>query len=81
MKPRGGRGSRKISDLLIDAKIARARRATLPVLTTSDGVVLFVPGLRPAEFGRPTTATHRWLSVYAAQELERDSSSNEKSSV
>ena len=48
MKPRGGRGSRKISDLLIDAKIARARRAALPALTTCDGVVLFVPGLRPA---------------------------------
>ena len=33
MRPRGGRGSRKLSDLMIDAKIARAARATLPILT------------------------------------------------
>src|SRR6185503_13531371 len=45
MRPRGGRGSRKLSDLLIDAKIARPLRARLPVLTTVDDEILFVPGL------------------------------------
>jgi tRNA(Ile)-lysidine synthase len=63
MRPRGGRGSRKLSDLMIDAKIARAARATLPVLTTADDVVLFVPGLRVAEAGRPVSATRRRLAV------------------
>jgi tRNA(Ile)-lysidine synthase len=63
MRPRGGRGSRKLSDLMIDAKIARGARAGLPVLAAADGVVLFVPGLRPAEAGRPTPATRRLLSV------------------
>src|SRR4029077_10477959 len=63
MRPRGGRGSRKLADLLIDAKVARAARADLPVLATADGVVLFVPGLRPAEDGRPKTSTTRFLSV------------------
>ena len=52
MRPRGGRGSRKLSDLMIDAKIARAARATLPILTTADDIVLFVPGLRVAEAAR-----------------------------
>jgi tRNA(Ile)-lysidine synthase len=66
MRPRGGRGSRKLADLLIDAKVARDSRADLPVLTTADGVVLFVPGLRPAEDGRPRTSTTRFLSVTAA---------------
>jgi tRNA(Ile)-lysidine synthase len=63
MRPRGGRGSRKLADLLIDAKVARAARADLPVLTTADGVVLFVPGLRPSEDARPKTSTTRFLSV------------------
>jgi len=63
MRPRGGRGSRKISDLMIDAKIARATRAALPILTTADDVVLFVPGLRVAEAGRPVAATRRRLTV------------------
>ncbi|HTA21647.1 MAG TPA: tRNA lysidine(34) synthetase TilS, partial [Polyangia bacterium] len=63
MRPRGGRGSRKLSDLLIDAKVARAARDALPVLTTADDVVLFVPGLRPAEQGRPSKGTTRFLLV------------------
>jgi tRNA(Ile)-lysidine synthase len=63
MRPRGGRGSRKLSDLMIDAKIARGTRASLPVLTAADGEVLYVPGLRPAERGRPSAATRRLLSV------------------
>ena len=63
MRPRGGRGSRKISDLMIDAKIARAARATLPILTTADDIVLFVPGLRVAEAGRPVAVTRRLLTV------------------
>jgi tRNA(Ile)-lysidine synthase len=66
MRPRGGRGSRKVSDLLIDAKVARAARADLPVLTTAEGVVLYVPGLRPAEDGRPKKTTTRFFSVTAA---------------
>jgi tRNA(Ile)-lysidine synthetase-like protein len=64
MRPRGGRGSRKLSDLLIDAKVARPLRRLLPVLTTVDDVILFVPGLRPAELARPRAATRRWLSVF-----------------
>jgi tRNA(Ile)-lysidine synthase len=71
MRPRGGRGSRKLSDLLIDAKIARNARARLPVLLTADGVVLYVPGLRPAEHGRPTASTKRTVTIEVRAE-ERD---------
>jgi len=63
MRPRGGRGSRKLSDLMIDAKIARPMRGALPVVTTADDVVLFVPGLRPAEAGRPSATTRRRVNV------------------
>jgi tRNA(Ile)-lysidine synthase len=63
MRPRGGRGSRKLSDLLIDAKIPRAARDRLPVLATSADVVLFVPGLRPAALASPTRVTRRYLAV------------------
>ena len=63
MRPRGGRGSRKLSDLMIDAKIARGVRGALPVVTSASDEVLFVPGLRPAEIGRPTARTSRRLRV------------------
>jgi len=64
LAPRDGRGSRKLSDLLIDSKIPRRERAMLPVLCDALGTILFVPGLRPAECGRPTEDTHDWLHVH-----------------
>ncbi|HEX3697286.1 MAG TPA: tRNA lysidine(34) synthetase TilS [Polyangia bacterium] len=73
MRPRGGRGSRKLSDLLIDAKIARPARAELPVLAAADGTVLFVPGLRPSEVGRPTEHTRRLVHVRGLSRQERSS--------
>jgi tRNA(Ile)-lysidine synthase len=66
MRPRGGRGSRKLSDLFIDAKIPRTRRSGLPLLEAADGTILFVPGLRPSEVGRPGPDTRRWLQVRAS---------------
>lgn len=63
MRPRGGRGSRKVSDLLIDAKIPRDLRHDLPALVAADGNILFVAGLRPSEIGRPQGGTERWLAV------------------
>jgi tRNA(Ile)-lysidine synthetase-like protein len=63
MRPRGGRGGRKLSDLMIDAKIARPTRDALPVVATADDQVLFVPGLRPAELARSTASTRRVLNI------------------
>lgn len=63
MVPRGGRGSRKLSDLLIDAKIPRRERSLLPVLCDARGTILFVPGLRPSECARPTDETRDALEV------------------
>jgi tRNA(Ile)-lysidine synthase len=69
MRPRGGAGHRRLSDLMIDAKIARGERAGLPVLATAAGEVLFVPGLRPAEVGRPTHETRRRVWVVCHPEI------------
>ncbi len=67
MAPRSGRGSRKLSDLLIDAKIPRRDRAALPVLCDGSGTILFVPGLRPSEAGRPGLDTRGWIEVRVAR--------------
>jgi tRNA(Ile)-lysidine synthase len=63
MRPRGGRGTRKLSDLMIDARIVRARRQALPVVTSARGELVFVPGLRPAEIARPTARTRRIVII------------------
>jgi tRNA(Ile)-lysidine synthase len=65
MRPRGGRGSRKVSDLFGDAKIPRDLRPTTPVLATADGTILFVAGVRPSEIGRPQVGIQHWLAVRA----------------
>jgi tRNA(Ile)-lysidine synthase len=67
MAPRGGRGHRKLSDLLIDAKIGRQARTALPLLCDAAGTILFVPGLRPSECGRPDADTRRWFEVRVAR--------------
>lgn len=64
MAPRGGRGTRKLSDLLIDAKIARQDRSKLPVLCDAAGVILYVPGLRPSQTGRPDETTREWTEIH-----------------
>lgn len=63
MRLRGGRGSRKLSDLFVDAKIPRGERGRLPVLLAGDGTILFVPGLRPSERAAPDRATKVALAV------------------
>jgi len=63
MSPRFGRGTRKLSDLLIDAKMPRPERVSLPVLCDASGAILFVPGLRPSQVGRPDGETQEWILV------------------
>lgn len=63
MRPRGGRGSRKLSDLLIDAKVPRSDRSRRPVVTGADGELLFVPGLRPSQAGEPTKLTRHLVGM------------------
>jgi tRNA(Ile)-lysidine synthase len=69
MRPRGGRGSRKLQDLLVDAKIPRQERAGLPAVVAGGGAgpILFVPGLRPAEEGRPGPTANLCLEVRAGR--------------
>jgi tRNA(Ile)-lysidine synthase len=65
IRPRGGLGSRKLQDVLVDAKVPRPRRARLPVVLDAEGTVLFVPGVRPAEVAKPTAATRSFFGILA----------------
>jgi len=52
-RPLGMRGrSKKIADYLVEARVPRTRRRWVPVLTTADGEVLWVVGLRATETAR-----------------------------
>lgn len=77
MRPRGGRGSRKLSDLLIDAKIPRDRRDRQPVIAAADGELLYVGDLRPSQAGAPTKTTRRLVGIAAVPMSERPKISGE----
>ena len=49
--PFGGHTPKKLKELFIDAHVPRPQRDAFPVLLAED-TILWVPGLRRAEFGR-----------------------------
>ena len=58
MSPAGSGITQKLSDILTNLKVPRARRAHVPVLALEDGAVLWLPGHAVAE----TAAVHGGLS-------------------
>ena len=59
-------GTKKLKKLLIDAKIPREVRASLPIFT-AHGQVFWVGGLRQAAWGRATSKTKRIVRVSLRQ--------------
>jgi tRNA(Ile)-lysidine synthetase-like protein len=63
--PLGGRGSRRLKEVLIDRRVPRQRRDRLPLLVV-DGTIAWVPGVTIAERFRLGGETTAW-----AAEIER----------
>ena len=62
-------GTKKLKKLLIDAKIPRETRASLPIFT-ANGQVFWVGGLRQAAWGRVTPETKRIVRLTLRQTLK-----------
>jgi tRNA(Ile)-lysidine synthetase-like protein len=60
--PAGGRGSRRLQDMFVDAKIPRALRADWPIVVAGEAIV-WVPGLRLAAQFAVNSATRRILRL------------------
>jgi len=48
-RPLGAPGTRKLKDWFIDRRIPKKERNQLPVVTTADGEIIWVPGFPPAD--------------------------------
>ena len=59
-----GVGTRKIQDVLVDAKVPRERRAVVPVVADAMGAVVWVPGIVRGGTARLTGATTRVLEMH-----------------
>jgi tRNA(Ile)-lysidine synthetase-like protein len=52
LRPFGGPGSRKLQDVLVDAKIPREARDRVAVVADARGTIVWVAGVAAAEAGR-----------------------------
>jgi len=66
VRPLGLGGSRKLSDVFVDRKVARWLRVRWPVVEVQ-GEIAWVPGLVRGEAARVTEATRRVISVVAEE--------------
>ncbi|NWG18846.1 MAG: hypoxanthine phosphoribosyltransferase [Chloroflexi bacterium] len=80
VRPAGGRGTRRLQDILVDARVPRALRAEWPIVVAGDQVV-WVPGVCVAEgyvaaMGRP--AWHLWIEGLANGVQQEDAAGAEE---
>lgn len=66
IKPLGMTGTRKVKDLLIDLKVPRADRGTLPLIVTGRGIA-WVAGCRIAEWAKVPPDSGRLLRIRASR--------------
>ena len=62
-RPLGMRGTKKLKDFLIDRKIPREQRKSLPLLTSSNGDIIWVYGVRISEDYKVTPETKNILII------------------
>jgi tRNA(Ile)-lysidine synthetase-like protein len=54
---KGMKGSKKISDIFIDEKVNKDERETWPVVVDSEGVIVWLPGLKKTNFDKSMNET------------------------
>jgi tRNA(Ile)-lysidine synthetase-like protein len=67
LRPAGGRGSRRLQDIMVDAKVPRALRAAWPIVATPTAIV-WVAGIRAAEGFVATPASRRIVKIRVARD-------------
>jgi tRNA(Ile)-lysidine synthase len=77
MQPLGMAGERKIHDIMIDLRIPKAQRSTLPLLVTPERI-LWLVGARRSDWGKVTAATQRLLRVSFRRWEGKDASAQPK---
>lgn len=57
-------GSKKIKDVFIDEKVAIEKRDVLPIVTDSNDVVLWIPGIKKSKFAKDKTEKYDIILKY-----------------
>lgn len=64
IQPKGMEGSKKLKDLFIDEKVVPAKRDQWPIVTDSEGKLLWVPGLKRSRHEETSSAGNRLILIY-----------------
>lgn len=57
-------GSKKVKDILIDSKISKEKRKTIPVVTDSENNVLWLPGVKKSKFDVESNEIYDIILLY-----------------
>ncbi|MCF6411905.1 tRNA lysidine(34) synthetase TilS [Pseudalkalibacillus salsuginis] len=64
LHPAGIKGSKKVKDVFIDAKLPKQLRDSWPIVTDSSGKILWIPGVKHADIGPADGTDDQWMSLY-----------------
>ncbi|OCA91590.1 tRNA lysidine(34) synthetase TilS [Pseudobacillus wudalianchiensis] len=64
IQPKGMNGSKKLKDLFIDEKVVLARRDQWPIVTDSEGKLLWVPGLKRSRYEKAGSNGNHLILIY-----------------
>ena len=62
MQPLGMKGTKKVQDILVDAKIPKERRDNVPIIGDDMGI-LWIVGIAMSERGRVTAQTREMVRI------------------
>ncbi len=57
-------GHKKVKDILIDSKISKRKREEFPIVTDSNDIVLWLPGIKKSKFDRAKTKNYDIILKY-----------------
>ena len=63
MQPFGLKGTKKISDILVDKKVDRFGKESILVLTTTDGKVIWLLGVQRSELTRNNSGLNEYIKI------------------
>nr|WP_255807736.1 tRNA lysidine(34) synthetase TilS [Cohnella mopanensis] len=70
MHPYGLKGTKKVQDMFVDAKVPRSRRDKFPLLVDGKGRVLWIPGIRRSSHALVTEQTRTtWRFTFSSQKV------------
>ncbi|WP_221569266.1 tRNA lysidine(34) synthetase TilS [Alkalihalobacillus sp. TS-13] len=63
IQPAGMKGSKKVKDVFIDAKLPKPLRDIWPIVTDSSGKIIWIPGVKHADLGPSYGSSDQWMSL------------------